>query len=124
MSIAYEDLLYVFEVGEHVDETAFYFDDAPKEDEHYIGYMPRFDGKINDKPYWIGLCDINVGCEFETAKELFEAKVFNGKSIKERWEHIVIFQIGGILPVADYMEMYGKEILKNKNNPDRNIMEQ
>ncbi len=29
-------------------------------------------------------------------KELFEAPVFNGKSIKDRWEEVVLLEIGGI----------------------------
>ncbi|MBR3497535.1 MAG: hypothetical protein IKO05_00905 [Selenomonadaceae bacterium] len=117
MKISYEDLLYLFEHDrDHVDETAFYFDDDPEEDEHYIGCQPMtYDGKRDDKPYQIGLCDIDTveGRVFATAKELFEAKVFDGKSIKERWEHVVVFQIGGA-GIEDYMEYAGKEFLSNR----------
>lgn len=42
------------------------------------------------------LCDIEGGREFATAKEMFEAPVFDGKTIKERWDEVVVFQIGGI----------------------------
>ena len=108
-----EDLLYLFEQTDNVDETAIYFDDDPEDAEHYIGCIPEFDGKSNDKPYWIGLCDVDGGCEFATAKELFEAKVFDGKSLKERREHVVIFLVGGFC-VEDYMKYYGEEILINR----------
>ncbi len=68
--ISYDDLLYLFEAaGDHVDETAIYFDDDPEEYEHYLGYIPEVKGKICEKPYWVGLCDIEDGCEFLTAKK-------------------------------------------------------
>lgn len=120
MKISYEDLLYLFEHNkDHVDETVFYFDDDPEEAEHYIGYIPEFKGEIVDNPYWIGLCDIETveGRVFATAKELFEAKVFGGKSIKERWEHVVVFQIGGF-GAEDFIEMYGEDILRNRKRVD------
>ncbi|MBE8952892.1 MAG: hypothetical protein SR1Q7_07085 [Quinella sp. 1Q7] len=100
--ISYDDLLHLFEVTELVNETVIYFDDDPEEYDHYLGYIPKFKGAVNDKPYWIGLCDIDGGCEFKTAKELFEAKVFDGKSIKERWSHVIVWEIGGMC-VEDFM---------------------
>ena len=121
MKISYEDLLYLFEHNkDHVDETVFYFDDDPKEEEHYIGCQPiTYDGKPDDQPYWIGLCDIDTveGRVFATAAELFEAKVFGSKSIKERWEHVVVFQIGGF-GAEDFIEMYGEDILRNRKRVD------
>lgn len=80
----------------NIDETAFYFQSDPTQADHYIGYLPEY-----DSPYWIGLCDIPNGCDFRTAKEMFEAPVFDGKSIKDCWDEIVIFQIGGI-PVDEW----------------------
>lgn len=59
-----------------VDETVFYFCSDPKEEEHYIGYDPDM-----KKPYWAGLCDVPEGTEFSTAKELFEAEIYDGRSI-------------------------------------------
>ena len=91
----YEDYNFMLEMftsgEERLDETAFYFQTDPSENEHYIGYIPKY-----EKPYWIGYCDIPEGCEFRTAKEMFEAKVFNNQSIKDRWNEIVIVSIGGI----------------------------
>ena len=31
-----------------------------------------------------------------TYNELFEAPIFDGKSIKDRWDETVVFEIGGI----------------------------
>ena len=112
MKISYDDLLYLFEHDrDNVDETAFYFDDDPEEDDHYLGYILEFKGEIVDKPYWIGYCDIDGGCEFKTATELFEAKVFEGKSIKERWEHVILLEIGGYDADA---ESWHEKILSNR----------
>ena len=88
----YDLLLALFEKGDaRVDETVFYFQSDLDESEHYIGYLPEY-----DKPYWAGYCDIKDGCEFETAKELFEAKIYDGKSIKDRWDELILVEIGGI----------------------------
>ena len=83
-------VLKIFEIGEGCDETTFYFKTDPKEKEHYLGYKPEY-----KKPYWVGYCDIENGCEFLTAKEMFEAPIYDGKSIKDRWNEIVLCTIGG-----------------------------
>ena len=75
----------------NIDETAFVFKDDPRKIEHFIGYLPQY-----ELPYWVGYCDIEGGCEFKTAKELFEAPIFDGKSIKDRWNEIEIIAIGAI----------------------------
>ena len=88
----YDFLLKQFESGdERLDETTFFFRTDPTEEEHCIGYIADY-----EKPYWIGYCDIPDGCEYRTAKEMFEAKVFDKQSIKDRWGEIVITNIGGI----------------------------
>ena len=91
----YEDFdifLHQFEINqERMDETAFYFKTDPDEIDHYIGYVAGY-----KKPYWTGLCDIQDGCEFSTAREMLEAPIYNGQSIKNRWAEVCIYQIGGI----------------------------
>ncbi len=84
--------------GEIMDETYFYFIDEEDKPEHYIGCLLQY-----DKPYWAGLCDIADGTEFLTAEELVNAKIYRGKSLKERWDDVRIVCMGGI-PVEDYME--------------------
>ncbi|MBR1374656.1 MAG: hypothetical protein IJ566_01050 [Cardiobacteriaceae bacterium] len=87
----YDFILKIFEQGWQVDETSFHFLSTPEID-HFIGYLPEMD---KEKPYWVGLCDIPDGTEFKTAKEMFEAKIFDGKSMKERWSELVLDNIGG-----------------------------
>ena len=42
--------------------------------------------------------------EFATAKELVEACVFNGKSLEERWDKVIIYSIEGI-DLQDWLEV-------------------
>ena len=88
----YKTLFNLFDQKHHnIDETSFYFKTDPKKVEHFIGYLPQY-----ELPYWVGYCDVENGCDYKTAKELFEAPVFDGKSIKDRWNEIMLVQIGGI----------------------------
>lgn len=88
----YEKLFDLFDKKHHnINDTSFYFKSDPNETLHFMGYLSEL-----DRPYWIGICDIEDGCNFKTAKELFEASVFEGRSIKDRWGEIVLCQIGGI----------------------------
>jgi len=90
-AMTYDELLHLFEIGANIDETVFYFYDDPSEEEHYIGFLPQF-----EKPYWAGYCDVENGCAFQTAQELFTAKIYDGLSIKERWEHLRLVEIAGV----------------------------
>lgn len=89
----YEVFLWIFEHDDMflIDETLFYFDDDMNKEEHYLGCLRQF-----EKPYWAGYCDIPDGCEFSTAYELLNAPIYNGRSIKDRWENVVFENIGGI----------------------------
>jgi hypothetical protein len=78
------------EAGINIDETCFYFKDDPDKNEHFLGYLPQY-----EKPYWVGYCDVKDGCEFENANELVDAPIFDGKSLRERWNNTVICSIEG-----------------------------
>ena len=91
----YQDYNFIFTQFDRgaglMDETQFYFRSDPLSEDHMIGYLPQY-----DKPYWVGGCDVPDGCEFNTAKEMFEASIFDGRSLKERRDDVVIVNIGGI----------------------------
>jgi len=105
--LSYDGFLKAFEHDDiyPVDETSFYFSDDPKETDHYLGCLREY-----EKPYWVGYCDIPDGCEYSSAKEMLEAKIFDGKSIKERWDSVVLCTIGGI-PVEDWLDQYGAKLI-------------
>ncbi|MGN1110453.1 MAG: hypothetical protein ACI4QY_02290 [Oscillospiraceae bacterium] len=90
---SFEQFLWIFERDNIflIDETMFYFDDDPTKTEHYLGCLRKY-----DKPYWAGYCDVPDGCEFQSASELLNAKIYDGLSIKDRWKNIVFVNIGGI----------------------------
>lgn len=48
-----------------------------------------------DKPYWVGYCDVDGGSDFVSAAELVTALIFNGKSLKDRWDKVIIWSIEG-----------------------------
>ena len=91
----YQDYDFIFSLFDKgnpgVDETEFYFLSESSAEDYMIGFLPEYDA-----PYWAGTCDIPGGCEFKTARELFEAKIYGGRSIKDRWDELVIVNIGGI----------------------------
>ena len=91
------------------DETSFYFDDDPDEAEHMLGCI-----RNHAEPYWIGDCDEPDGCAFVSAAELLSAKVFDGRSMQERWEHIVFSAIGGIA-LEEWLACYGDADTKKEN---------
>ena len=103
----YEDFdkfLSVFiKSGTNADETVFYFKNDINEVEHYIGFLPQY-----EEPYWAGLCDIENGCSFKTAEELFNAKIYDGKSIKDRWNEVVLLEIASI-GIDEWAEVFGIE---------------
>ncbi len=85
----YDFMLAWFELRDkRLGEIDFYFQSETNEQEYYIGYDSEHD------EYWAGLCDIPDGCILKTAKDLFEAKIYGGKSIKDRWGDLVLLNIG------------------------------
>ena len=90
-TLDYDFFFKQLKAGNYIDETCFYFIDDEKQSEHYLGFLPKF-----DLPYWIGYCDVPDGKEYKTAEELVNDKVFDGKSLIERWNELRINSIEGI----------------------------
>lgn len=106
MKLSYDTLLYWFEHDDRfpIDETSFYFEDDPERKERFLGCLRQY-----EKPYWAGYCDSPEGMHFKTASELFEAPIWDGKSIRDRWEQTVILEIGGISS-EEWMNMHGSKL--------------
>lgn len=104
-SFSYDAFLKLLEHAADVpvDETSFSFDDDAAAEEHMLGYI-----RSSETPYWAGYCDMPEGCAFRTAAELLEARIFDGKSIKERWTHIIWYRIGGI-SLSEWLADYGDQ---------------
>jgi len=88
------------EAGMNINETCFYFKDDPDEVEHYLGHISS-----QENPYWVGYCDIDGGCDFKSAAELVNAPIFNGRTLKERWDKVIICHIEGC-GLDDWMKYF------------------
>ena len=88
------------EAGMNINETCFYFKDDPDKVEHYLGHISS-----QENPYWVGYCDIDGGCDFESAAELVNAPIFNGRTLKERWDKVIICEIEGC-GLDDWMKCF------------------
>ena len=96
-SLHIDYLIQEFRAGMNVDETSFSFEKDNQDLIRYIGYSEN-----EPLPYWAGLCDLPDGRRFRTADELFEAKIYDGKSLKERWDEVTIYSINS-LPLDDWL---------------------
>lgn len=96
-SLHIDYLIQEFKAGMNVDETSFSFEKDNQDFIRYIGYSEN-----DPLPYWVGLCDLPDGKRFPTADELFEAKIYDGKSLKERWDEVTIYSINS-LPLDDWL---------------------
>ena len=67
-------------------EWAFFFTDDPQKKTHTMHWH-----QMAITPY-----HLDNKYDFSNAKDMLEAKVFDGKSIKDRWNEIVSISIGGI----------------------------
>lgn len=103
---SFETFLSILENDDcyQIDETSFYFDDDLTREEHMLGCIRDF-----DKPYWVGYCDVPDGCEFYSALEMLTAKIYDGESIKNRWDHLVFINIGGIA-ADDWLSIYSDKL--------------
>ena len=103
--IPFQWMLEIFKNCNDIDETSFYFTGEVPGDNHYLGYLPE---QFPDNPYWAGYCDLKDGFEAKTAEELFNAPYYNGKSLKERWNEVNVYEIGNI-ETGDYIEMHKRD---------------
>ena len=73
-------------------ENSFYVENSDKYCDCWMGFNKKF-----SEPYWYGLTpDGKNGYDFKTAEEMFNAKVFDGRSIKDLWRDIYFTSINGI----------------------------
>ena len=98
-------MLDIFKDCRDIDETTFFFTGEKPGDNHYLGFLPE---RFPDKPYWAGYCDLKDGFEAETAEELFNVPYYNGKSLKERWNEVNVFEIGH-MEINNYIEIHKRD---------------
>lgn len=90
--IPYEIFSQKFSEGKNFFENSFYVENSDKYCDCWMGFNKKF-----SEPYWYGLTpDGKNGYDFKTAEEMFNAKVFDGRSIKDLWRDIYFISINGI----------------------------
>lgn len=78
--------------GQYMYENNFYIDGIDKYDDCWIGFNDQF-----EEPYWFGITpDGNNAYEYNTADEILNAKVFDGKSMYELWDKVYFYSINGV----------------------------
>lgn len=78
--------------GDQVYECQFYIEDNNKFEDCWIGFNADY-----DEPYWFGLpFDEKNDYDYKTADEILNAKVFDGKSLKDLWDQVYFYSINGI----------------------------
>ena len=105
--MTYDQLLNYFAERKRVDDTYFSY---PGNEGCVIGATsPIFcDSNLHlmsqrETFYWAGAgCDIHNGTDYPTAKELFEAAIYERRSIKERWSEIEWDMIDGWMRTEDF----------------------
>lgn len=84
-------LLQEIKARKMVDEISFVFESDSDEVLRFIGVSDD-----EEAPYWVGLSDVPDGRGFKEIDELFNAKIYDGKSLKERWSEVIIYSIAGL----------------------------
>ena len=111
-SLQIDYLIQEFKAGMNVDETSFSFEKDNQDFIRYIGYSEN-----EPLPYWAGLCDLPDGRRFRTADELFEARIYDGKSLKERWDEVTIYSINS-LPLDDWLSCFPHSVETTVYEPE------
>lgn len=72
-------------------------------------WLGKLISKENEEVYWLGLTENGTEAyDFNSKENLFEAKVFKGKNLKEVWNKVIIITIDSC-DVKDRLEYYVKD---------------
>ena len=83
-------------------ESTFRIKDSNKFQNVWFGVTPN-PHKGNELTYWFGSKEDNISCDFSTLDDFVDAKIFDGKSLKEIWDNVEITSLDCIDP-NEYIE--------------------
>ena len=93
--------------GRYCIEIAFSVKDRGKFSSCWMGKTPEEESKADS--YWFGLTeDGNNAFEYRTFEEFVSAKVFDGSSLFEIWNEVIISAIDGCDPEEQILHYIGK----------------
>ena len=96
-NIPFDYVLTLFrEMKDVMDDTAFCFlEERETGKERGLGCLPEGPRSFG-LPYWADDCDEAGGFRCAAAEELFDAPIYDGRSLRERWPEVWLFRIGGL----------------------------
>ena len=90
-------LAALFASGKHCGEIAFRLTDSETFTLCWMGKLYSADEQRD--VYWYGLTEDGQNAyEYATFAELADAPVFDGKSLKDVWDDVVVLEIDGCAP--------------------------
>ena len=93
--------------GKYCIEIAFSVKDQGKFSSCWMGKTPEEESKADS--YWFGLTeDGNNAFEYRTFEEFVSAKVFDGRSLFEIWNEVIISAIDGCDPEEQILHYIGE----------------
>lgn len=104
VSVDVNDMIQVFKYDSHINDMSFSFKQDETKILHYIGVT-----KEAHDPYWSYFSDDSGVKRFHTAEELFNAKIYNGQSLRERWSEVTIVHMNG-MPIEECFSQFEKSI--------------
>lgn len=102
-----DSLIKYFAARPYVQDTVFSY---PGNEDCFIGSTNQIFCDSSLRPlshgetcYWAGCgCDIPNGTEFSSAQALFDAPIYGGRSIRDRWDEITWHEIDGWMTPEDF----------------------
>lgn len=95
--ITFDRLAALFAAGEYCAEIAFRLTDSEKFSLCWMGKLYSVDEKRD--VYWFGLtADGQNAYDYPTFAEMANAPVFDGWSLKDVWDRVVILEVNGCDP--------------------------
>ncbi len=96
------------ELEEDMDGTAFYFiSEQGTGTNRELGCLPE-GPRTGGQRFWADNCDLPEGFRCETAEQLFDAPIYGGRSLRERWSEVWLYHIGGLY-TNDFFSRFGAE---------------
>ena len=119
--MTYESMVQFWSERKNVGDTVFSY---PGNEDCWIGATSQIFYDSNLRPlsrgetfYWAGCgCDLPRGTDFLSARELFEAPIYGGKSIRDRWDEITWHEIDGWMSEEEFDRRLGEGFVNRKYN--------
>lgn len=115
-SVNINDIIQVVKSDSLINDMSFSFNQDDPQILHDIGVS-----KGERQPYWAYFLDGSNVKRFHTAEELFNAKIYGGQSLRERWPDVTIVHMNG-LPIVECFSQFEKSIKIRVDETNEGLM--